>query len=148
MPQIGIYHGLSVHNHSGVTQGGLLDHAVLTNVLSDQHHALPNLGDLTIDCACKAYLTADQTCNNGVMQKILWNAEDFDIGGDFRANGSSSLALVFRVFVALWSLLSGFYSELGRFYFQSQKIFFSELDFALFYFYLRSSNCYQQNLLY
>jgi len=59
-----------------------IDHATLGNVLTAQHHALPNSAELTFALACRAYrTTSEQVLVSEALTKIEFNAEDYDLGG-------------------------------------------------------------------
>jgi len=91
-PQVGIFPWSRPmpHTHQNVGQGGTVNHAHLVNVLSAQHHALPALSELVFDLGCRAYRNAIQNIPNLAITKILFNAEDYDLGADFDADGADS----------------------------------------------------------
>ena len=72
-----------IHSHENDGEGSVLDHADLGNVLSAQHHALPNLSNIVNPCVCYASRNAAQTIPSGVATKILYDSELFDVGGNF-----------------------------------------------------------------
>jgi len=105
------------HDHSNPAQSGLIDpsvvdHDLLLNFVGAEHLSLPNtianiltnhtkpvhdalaldhesLSNI-ISCSCRAYRNANQIINTGVWTKVLFNAEDYDIGGKFDADGIDS----------------------------------------------------------
>jgi len=89
MPQIGIFPWTRPmpHDHSVIGQGGLvdptvIDHDALLNFTEAAH--LPFLG-------CRAFLdVAGQVLTTALTTKVLFNAEDYDLGGDFDADGVDS----------------------------------------------------------
>ena len=84
-----------IHSHQNDGEGSIVDHALaLNNVLSAQHHALPDLSTIINPHACKAYKNGAQVINNNVWTKILYDAEVFDVSGDFDADGADSNFIV------------------------------------------------------
>ena len=85
MSQVGIFPWSRPmpHTHQNIGQGGTVNHAHLVNVLSAQHHALPSLGELSMELGCKVYRAAAQSIPTGAWTKILFDTEAFDVGSDF-----------------------------------------------------------------
>ena len=65
----------------------LLDHnQAIHDALGIDYEALSNLG---LKCAVSVWRNGVQNIAQNTWTKILWNAEEFDIGGDFRADGAN-----------------------------------------------------------
>jgi len=79
MSQVGIQAmgRLPVHDHLTVNSGGLISE-----------------GSLKLEIGCKAYLSAVQNIPHDTLTKVLFNAEEYDIGGDFSADGVNSEFIV------------------------------------------------------
>ncbi len=88
MSQVGISGQYQLPNYIAQV---LLDHnKTVHDVLGLDHAQLSNY----VTCAVRAYRTGNQTISTGTVTKILFNDEDFDIGGDFRGDGANSNFLV------------------------------------------------------
>lgn len=80
MQQYGIQalQSLVVHDHSNTIQGGNVPNSSINAVSSTRFYRTANQADIVTN----------------VWTKILWDAEEWDIGGDFNANGVDSDFLV------------------------------------------------------
>lgn len=69
-------------------------HTELTGVSANQHHTppgTPSSAELSFALACRAYRSSSQTgIANDTITKVLYNAEAYDLGSDFDADGSDS----------------------------------------------------------
>lgn len=89
MTQIGIFPWSRPmpHDHSAIGQGGPVPIGSITGHSKALHDALAlALGSLTFDQGCKAYRNGAQVIGTGAWTKVAFNAEDFDVGGNFAAN--------------------------------------------------------------
>jgi len=85
MPQVGISGQFQLPNYIAQV---LLDHTkAVHDALGIDYEALSNLG---LKCAVSAWRNGNQNIPASTWTKILWNAEEFDVGGDFRADGANS----------------------------------------------------------
>ena len=78
------------HTHQNIGQGGTVRHDHLTTILPADHHALPDLGNIVNPCVCYASRNAAQVIPFNTNTKILFDAELFDVGANFRADGVNS----------------------------------------------------------
>ena len=64
---------------------------ILSNHTKAVHDSLAlDISSLTLDIACRAYKANAQVIPDGAITKILYNAENFDVGGNFDADGADS----------------------------------------------------------
>lgn len=87
--QVLLDHTNALHNAMGLDFGDLdlTDHnKALHDALALEHGDLSNI----TTCNVRAYLSAQQNIVDVTTTKILYNAEDWDVGGDFDADGADS----------------------------------------------------------
>jgi len=85
MGQVGISGQYQLPNYISQV---LLDHTkAVHDALGIDYETLSNLG---LKCGVSAWRNGVQSIPQNTWTKILWNAEEFDIGGDFRADGANS----------------------------------------------------------
>lgn len=65
-------------------------HNELTGVTSAQHHALPTSAELAFGIACRVWRNGNQDIPSGAPTKVLFNAENYDLGSNFDADGADS----------------------------------------------------------
>jgi len=94
MSQVGIipYIAPYPHDHSSVAQGGAVPIGSITGHNKLIHDALAiALSSLTFSLGCRAWRNGIQAINDTTITKVLFNSEDYDIGGpNFNADGANS----------------------------------------------------------
>lgn len=105
MPQVGIFPWSRPmpHTHESLGQGGKLSKYssvfnnldTIANILSNHSKAIHDAlhlahGELTVDCVFRAWLNVEQDIINSTTTKVLFDSEDYDIGGNFDADGVDS----------------------------------------------------------
>ena len=131
-------HHAQLHKAEHEVGGGdLVNHDALTGFVAAEHVSLPNtianvlsnhtkaihdalalaIGSLNNDCVCRAYLNGNQAIPNATDTKVLFDAENYDVGNNFDADGVDSNFLVpsnGKYLIMAQIKLSGGMSGLGQ----------------------------------